>query len=1857
MKKRLLSFALALCMMLTQLPISAMAENAGASGASGEIIAFAPLDETEKSVPTGTAIEDLELPEMLTATVKTAVPNDGDTVEELVKDSGQPEIPTATEESAVPAYSGTVEEPVKDSLQSEIPTATEEPVKGSGEPEATATSDNPATATTSSALQAETSEPKEPQQEVATASKWEEKTVEIPVTWTADPEYDGNKNDVYVFTPVMEGYTVSADLPEITVTVGKMPPLAVALAQAEMKTISLNGITVKYDSDFEPDLSSDTIIISNGGNYIISGETTSMKIEVGADQLANITLDNMSIDVRGMAGACALDMSTSARVNLTLIGENSLKSGSGSPGLKASGELTITAKSTASLRAEGMGEESGVDGNLTVTGSARVTLAGAGANGKALTGILTAENFNIKGGDSENSMMFISASDASAFPYVTVEPDSLPFAPQVQWGVAGSDDAVPTTWTQGTLADAISYANLNTGTYIQLLDNINKDNHNTWPLTFDQSKSTILDMNGNDIDRGLTTATENGNVIIVKGSLTIKDSSTADVSKQGCITGGYTSDDTGGGVYVLGIFTLQGGNITGNKTTSSGGGVSISAYCTFNMQGGSVADNEAAVCGGGVYTSNGTFNVKGGSITGNKSANGGVYVSGHFRAGGSVVVKGNTLTASSVERNAVIPTGKQIFIDFPLVSGASIGVTAESVPTVGSPIVVANSDSIFNDCSGYFFSDNSSYLIQKGASNSVQLVASSPTIGTLSIPDSFTAGRHLVMSDLESYKPTVTPNGYTITAQGWENSVNSGAWVPWTAGYIPLDTAATRQIRYYVTYNDGGSEKTITSNAITFKVVGYTTVLALTVSPVSPQAAGNNVTLTAALTDSYAGTAVNGQPITFKSGETTLGTANLNDKGVATYIWRPSAADTYTLTAEYPGNALNKAATSNTVNYTVIVDPNVAAVAAAKNALADGTVNVAFGAGQAAKTAAVKAYVSSLLTGDAAGVTATVTYNSTTGKYDVALSKGSVNGSKSLLMTVNIAPDPDIAIIAGAKSAAQGANYASMTQTAAADEDAIEAAVKNTAVTAVNNSGVTIIINKVKYTAPLAETAENPIGTNGSYTFTVTVLKGGQSDKTEERTITITATPYTGVTNAQAVAAAKNALADGTVNVAFGADQAAKTAAVKAYVSSLLTGDAAGVTATVTYNSTTGKYDVALSKGSVNGSKSLSITMNIAPDPDIAIIAGAKSAAQGANYVTITQTAAAEEDAIIASVKNTAVTAVNNSDITVIINKVSYTAPLAGTSANPTGTNGSYTFTVTVLKGGQSDKTGEKTITITATPYTGGTGGNGNSSSSSTPSKSVDTKPTEAVTGTSENKATVDNKGNASVGLTDKNITDAIANAKAEAVKRGVNTGDITAMIHVSTGGKDANTVTVNLPKTTLEQVIGNNIASVELVIDRPDLTIGMNHAAVTEINRQANADVQLTATRMDNAKLSGDAKAAIGNRPTYDLKALYGGGKSVTNFGNGSVSVEIPYTLQKGEIAGNVYAVYVDTNGKATLLTGSSYDAKRGTVVFSTNHFSTYGIAYKSSFNFTDIGGHWAKDDILFVANRGLLTGSSATTFSPNSSMTRGMFVTALGRLSNVDISAYKKSSFTDVNADAYYMGYIEWSVKNNILTGIGDGKFAPDGLVTREQMAVIMDRYATAIGFKLPEVHTQNLFADNAKISVWAAPSVKRIQMAGIIHGKNNNFYDPQGTATRAELSAVLKRFVELTAFSSTAQGWVKNDSGQWMFFQNGKALTGWQTIHGKIYCFDSIGGAFASGWKQNAKGEWLFLTSDGSSATGWKDIQSKRKMERYYFDTYGILVAGKWLQIDGKWYYFYADGSLAKSTKVDGYEVDENGVRKTK
>jgi len=464
--------------------------------------------------------------------------------------------------------------------------------------------------------------------------------------------------------------------------------------------------------------------------------------------------------------------------------------------------------------------------------------------------------------------------------------------------------------------------------------------------------------------------------------------------------------------------------------------------------------------------------------------------------------------------------------------------------------------------------------------------------------------------------------------------------------------------------------------------------------------------------------------------------------------------------------------------------------------------------------------------------------------------------------------------------------------------------------------------------------------------------------------------------------------------------------------------------------------------------------------------------------------------------------------------------------------------------------------------------GSGSSSTNVAPLVVMD-EPNAPAQGETTVSGTVDSSGNLTVNLTSQAVTNALNQALAQAKKNG-NQNGVVVVIRVKAGNTAGNVtgnVTVNLPKAVQETIIQKQIIQTIIVVDNPDIQVGLDLATVKEINRQAKSDVHITATRRSNSTLSGDARNAIGNRPTFELTASYGSGRQVQNFGNGSVTVTIPYTLGATESAGNLMAVYVDGNGKVHWLTHSVYDSEAKVLRFTTNHFSTYGVGYKQGNTFTDTATHWAKDDIDFAVSRGLLNGTATTSFSPDAAITRGALVAALGRLADVNVSGYQKSSFSDVKQGAYYLGYIEWANQSNILKG-SNGKFSPEEGVTREQLAVILQNYAKATGFTLPKVQVENTFADSGKISSSARDAVKQVQMAGVLSSKQNNRFDPKGTVTRAEFAAVLRRLVERKLSGETMQGWIRNDAGQWMYFQNGKPVAGKKVIGGKTYTFDPYG-----------------------------------------------------------------------------------------
>lgn len=178
----------------------------------------------------------------------------------------------------------------------------------------------------------------------------------------------------------------------------------------------------------------------------------------------------------------------------------------------------------------------------------------------------------------------------------------------------------------------------------------------------------------------------------------------------------------------------------------------------------------------------------------------------------------------------------------------------------------------------------------------------------------------------------------------------------------------------------------------------------------------------------------------------------------------------------------------------------------------------------------------------------------------------------------------------------------------------------------------------------------------------------------------------------------------------------------------------------------------------------------------------------------------------------------------------------------------------------------------------------------------------------------------------------------------------------------------------------------------------------------------------------------------------------------------------------------------------------------------------------FTDIAGHWAKESIAYVTEKGLFSGVSATKFEPQTAMTRGMFVTVLGRLAEAQGDGKKAAAaFRDVGADAYYAPYVAWAMENGIVSGIAADQFAPQTAINREQMAAILSRYMQDAKITLPHTTEQTVFADDSVISAYAKDAVYGMQQTGMLVGKTGNNFDPRGKAVRAEVAALMARFAQ--------------------------------------------------------------------------------------------------------------------------------------
>ena len=172
---------------------------------------------------------------------------------------------------------------------------------------------------------------------------------------------------------------------------------------------------------------------------------------------------------------------------------------------------------------------------------------------------------------------------------------------------------------------------------------------------------------------------------------------------------------------------------------------------------------------------------------------------------------------------------------------------------------------------------------------------------------------------------------------------------------------------------------------------------------------------------------------------------------------------------------------------------------------------------------------------------------------------------------------------------------------------------------------------------------------------------------------------------------------------------------------------------------------------------------------------------------------------------------------------------------------------------------------------------------------------------------------------------------------------------------------------------------------------------------------------------------------------------------------------------------------------------------------------------SFTDVRStDWFSDAVSYVQERGLMSGTSATHFSPNEPTTRAMLVTILYRAAGQPETT-GQSSFADVLARDYFANAVAWASENNIVTGYSRTRFGSNDPVSREQIATLLWRYAGS-----PSAGSAQNFADRNQISDYAADAVNWARANSIVNGRPGNRFDPKANATRAEVATILCNFL---------------------------------------------------------------------------------------------------------------------------------------
>lgn len=320
----------------------------------------------------------------------------------------------------------------------------------------------------------------------------------------------------------------------------------------------------------------------------------------------------------------------------------------------------------------------------------------------------------------------------------------------------------------------------------------------------------------------------------------------------------------------------------------------------------------------------------------------------------------------------------------------------------------------------------------------------------------------------------------------------------------------------------------------------------------------------------------------------------------------------------------------------------------------------------------------------------------------------------------------------------------------------------------------------------------------------------------------------------------------------------------------------------------------------------------------------------------------------------------------------------------------------------------------------------------------------------------------------------------------------------------------VSLPSSGLQDAADNNN---DVTVELKNGEVTLSPEALSAVAEQAGTTVTLTVDPVDTDELNSRQQAAVGDAPVFDL-TLKSGGKMITDFDGGLVTVAIPYELPDGQDPAGVVVWFMDDNGNITACE-TMYDLRTETVIFTTRHFSKYVIGHVEPMDFTDVAeGAYYYDAVAWAVQNGITNGTSATTFGPDVSCTRAQMVTFLWRAAGSPEPATANNPFTDVQAGSYYYDAVLWAVEQGITSGTSATTFAPDSTVTRAQTVTFLWRQAGA-----PVVNYAMSFTD-VDAKAYYGEAVRWAVSEGVTSGTSATTFSPDVDCTRAQIVTFMFR-----------------------------------------------------------------------------------------------------------------------------------------